>query len=344
MKKLLVAAVVLLAFAAMLLVSACGDKEVPAGAIAVVGDQNVTQEEFDAIVEQAKTAYTAQKAEFPAADSAQFDALKANIVEYLVKAELISQKAAEMDVKLESSEIDDRIKSYVEYAGSQKEYEKLLKQQGVTEEDLRSQLEVMMLEEKVRAKVGESIEITEEDLKTYFDNPDNAAQFAGTVTARHVLVKTKAQAEQVQSLLEADSGDANWKKVAKQYSTDPGSKDNGGSLGTFQKGRMVEEFSNAAFALKTGEISEPVKTTFGYHIIEVTAKTPPTKYEDAKAGIEQQLKYQREGEVWQKWLDEAMASAEILYAAGYNPTELTASPSPAATPPASATPSPKASN
>ena len=98
-----------------------------------------------------------------------------------------------------------------------------------------------------------------------------------SVDARHILVKTKAEAEKVRALLEADNTDANWKKVAKQYSTDPGSKNNGGSLGNFPKGRMVKPFENAAFALKVGEISQPVKTQFGYHVIEVTKKTPGNK-------------------------------------------------------------------
>ncbi len=348
MKRVFVAAIVLLAFASVVVLSACGEKEVPAGAIAMVGEESILQEQFDAIITQAKAAYKAQKAEFPATDSAEYDTLKANVVDYLVQAELIEQKAAEMDVKLESSEIDDRIKSIVEQVGGQKKYEQLLKEQGVTEEDLRSQLQVQMLQDKVRTKVGESAKVTDEEIKAYFENPDNQAQFAGSVTARHVLVKTKAQADKVQKLLEADSSDTSWKKVAAEYSTDPGSKDSGGSLGTFQKGRMVQEFETAAFALKTGEISSPVKSEFGYHVIETTEKTPPSKYDDVKAGIEQQLKYQREAEVWQKWLDEAIAAAEIIYAPGFNPKELTATPSPAATPPASpaasVTPSPESSN
>ena len=95
-----------------------------------------------------------------------------------------------------------------------------------------------------------------------------------SVDARHVLVKTKAEAEKVQALLAADNSDANWKKVAKQYSIDPGSKDNGGSLGSFPKGRMVAEFDKVAFSLKPGTVSVPVKTQFGWHVIEVTKKTP----------------------------------------------------------------------
>ena len=96
------------------------------------------------------------------------------------------------------------------------------------------------------------------------------------------------------SSLAADNSDANWKKVAAQYSIDPGSKDKGGSLGTFPKGRMVAEFDKVAFSVKPGTVSVPVKSQFGWHVIEVTKKTPgSTKtFEEAKAMIEQTLKFQ----------------------------------------------------
>ena len=125
-----------------------------------------------------------------------------------------------------------------------------------------------------------------------------------SVDARHILVKTKAEAEKVRALLAADNTDANWKKVAKQYSIDPGSKNSGGSLGNFPKGRMVKPFENAAFALKVDQISQPVKTQFGYHIIEVTKKTPGSSqtFAQAKATIVQQLKYQKQATAWDAWL------------------------------------------
>ena len=121
-----------------------------------------------------------------------------------------------------------------------------------------------------------------------------------TVTARHVLVNTKAEAEKVQKLLAADNSDANWKKVAKQYSIDPGTKDKGGDLGTFPKGRMVPEFEKVAFSIKPGIVSAPVKTQFGWHVIEVTKKTPgSTKtFEEAKPMIEQTLKFQLQTKAW----------------------------------------------
>ena len=245
-----------------------------------------------------------------------------------------------MEVKVTDKAFDDRMKQIVEQVGGQKKLDNLLKEQSVTQAQLEQQLRAQMLQDAVQQKVYASIKVSEADLKKYFENPDNASQFQvqESVDARHILVKTKAEADKVRDLLEADSSDANWKKVAKEYSTDPGSKDSGGDLGSFPKGRMVAPFEDAAFSLEVGEISQPVKTQFGFHVIEVTKKTPGSTqtFDEAKATIEQQLKFQKQATAWEDWLKKSMADAGIVYAPGFNPDQLTASPSPAAS--ASASP------
>ncbi len=147
-----------------------------------------------------------------------------------------------------------------------------------------------MLQEAVKAKVDAKVKVSDAEAQKYYDDPDNKSQFVvpDQVTARHVLVKTKAEAEKVKALLEADNTDAGWKKIAAEYSTDPGSKDSGGNLGSFDKSRMVEPFADAAFALKVNEISDPVKTQYGWHVIEVTGKTPGSNqtFEEAKETID----------------------------------------------------------
>lgn len=336
MKKLIVGVALLALVVPALLISACGEQKVPAGAIASVGDGVVTQEQFDQIWKQAEAQYKSQEGAppFPSPDSTQYNQLKASIVNYLVQNEIIKTKAAEMGVKVTDKQLQDRMKQIVQQVGGQKKLDKLLKEQAVTQAQLELQLKAQMLQDAVQQKVYADIKVTPEQVKKYFEDPANKSQFEvpESVDARHILVKTKAEADKVRALLEADNTDANWKKVAKEYSTDPGSKNNGGSLGNFPKGRMVKPFEDVAFGLKVGEISQPVKTQFGYHVIEVTKKTPASKQtlEQAKATIEQQLKYQKQATAWEDWLKTAMKDAGIVYAAGFNPDQLTASPSPAA--------------
>ena len=216
-----------------------------------------------------------------------------------------------------------------------KEYEKLLEQMKMTEEQLRQQVAVQQLKVQLQDEVGKSVTVSDEEIKAYYEDPDHAEEFVveETVDVRHVLVKTKAEALKVKALLEADSSDANWKKVAAEYSTDPGSKSNGGLYTAVPRGRMVKEFENAAFSLKIGEISDPVKSSYGYHVMETTKKTPgsTTSLEDAKEGIEAQLKQEKQAKAWEEWIAKLEEDVKVVYALGFNPDELTASPSPAAT-------------
>jgi foldase protein PrsA len=342
MKKLIVGVALLALIVPALLLSACGQQKVPAGAVAAVGSGVVTQEQYDQIWKQAEAQYKSQQGApaFPSPGTSQYKQLRASIVNYLVQNEIIRNKAADMGVTVTDKQLQARMKQIVQQVGGQKKLDKLLKQQAVTETQLEQQLKAQMLQDAVQQKVYAGIKVTQAQIEKYFNDSANKSQFnvAESVDARHILVKTKAQAEKVRALLVADNSDANWKKVAKQYSTDPGTKNNGGSLGNFTKGRMVKPFENAAFSLKVNEISKPVKTQYGYHIIEVTKKTAASKQtlEQAKSTIEQQLKYQEQSTAWQKWLDQALKDAGVVYAAGYDPQTLTASPSPAAS--ASATP------
>ena len=105
---------------------------------------------------------------------------------------------------------------------------------------------------------------------------------------------------------------------------------------------MVKPFENAAFSLKVNEISQPVHTQYGWHVIKVTKKTPASKqtFDQAKATIQQTLLSTQQQTVWQAFLKQAIKDAGVAYAAGYNPDSLTASPSPAASAAASPSPAP----
>lgn len=340
MKRIIMAAVLIGLVASALLISACGGTSVPTGAIAVVGDQTVTQQQFDEIWAQAKTQYASQQGAppFPKEGTPGYDQLKASIVNYLVQNEIIKQRAADMNVSVTQKQLDERIKQIINspQVGSRKKLDALLKKMGVTLDQLKTQLQAQMLQDAVRAKVSADAKVTDEQIKAYFNDPANKTQFVvpDSVNARHVLVNTKAEAEKVQRLLAADNSDANWLKVAKQYSTDPGTKDKGGDLGNFGQGRMVPEFDKAAFSLKPGTVSAPVKTQYGWHVIEVTKKTPgSTKtFDEAKPMIEQTLKFQVQAKAWETWLAEAEKTAGVVYLSGFDPKTLTASPSPAPSP------------
>jgi len=348
MKKFIVAAVMLAVLVPVLALAACGGNKVPAGAIAAVGSGAVTQAQFDQIMAQAKAQYASSPGAppFPKEGSTQYNQLKASIVNYLVQNELIKEQAAKMNLTVTDKEYQARLKQIIKspQVGSQKKLDALLKKQNVTMADLEAQLKAQMLQDKVRLKVGAAVTVSAAAAQAYYNDPKNASQFVTPASAdvRHVLVKTKAEALKVQKLLAADNTDANWAKVAKQYSIDTGTKNIGGSLGSRPKGSYLPTFEKVVWSAKPGTVAMPVKTQYGWHVIEVVKKTPGSAkktFDQAKATIESQLKLQKQSTAWADWLKTAMKDAGIVYAAGFNPTTLTAAPSPSGSPVPAASPS-----
>ncbi|WP_455258835.1 peptidylprolyl isomerase, partial [Peptoniphilus asaccharolyticus] len=113
-------------------------------------------------------------------------------------------------------------------------------------------------------KTLENIEISEEEIKKYYEENKDHFKQGPTVSASHILVETEEEANEIAKEINAE----NFAEIAKEKSSCPSSA-NGGSLGEFSQGQMVPEFDQKVFSMEVGEISEPVKTQFGYHIIKL---------------------------------------------------------------------------
>lgn len=134
-----------------------------------------------------------------------------------------------------------------------------LAESGLTEQGFKDSLRVQLLQEKALKDQA----IKEEDVKKYYE------QMKTELNGRHILVADEKTAKEV---IEKIKGGAKFADVAKEYSTDTGSAQKGGELGWFSVGSMVDEFNDAAYALELNTLSEPVKSSFGYHVIEITEK------------------------------------------------------------------------
>jgi parvulin-like peptidyl-prolyl isomerase len=134
-----------------------------------------------------------------------------------------------------------------------------------------------------------------------------------------------ATAEEVRADLE-DGGD--WTKVAADYSDDPGTKESGGDLGIVSRGEMVTEFEDAVFTLSLNEISQPVKTIYGYHVIQVTGITEAKQQtlDEVKEGITTTLLNEKKTEVWEQWLIDTKAEIGVVYKEGMELTTTTTAP------------------
>ncbi len=165
-------------------------------------------------------------------------------------------------------------------------------------------------------KLLDSIKISNKELKDYYNKNKDEFKEKESVHARHILVKTKAEAEKIISELKNLHGQKLKEKfieLAKKDSTGPsGAK--GGDLGYFTKGQMVPAFNNKVFSMKKGTVTmQPVKTQFGYHVIYLEDKKPAMEksFNDVKTFIEQRLKMEKFKKVFKEKMDELQKKAVI---------------------------------
>ncbi|OON49057.1 peptidylprolyl isomerase [Klebsiella pneumoniae] len=208
---------------------------------------------------------------------------------------MVMEKVLIKNYKVEDKEVDKKYDEMKKQYGDQ--LDTLLKQQGIKEETLKTGVRAQLAQEKAIEKT-----ITDKELK------DN---YKPEIKASHILVKDEATAKKVKE--ELGQGKS-FEELAKQYSEDTGSKEKGGDLGFFGAGKMVKEFEDAAYKLKKDEVSEPVKSQFGYHIIKVTdIKEPEKSFEQSKADIKKELvaKKSQDGEFMNDLMMKEIKKADV---------------------------------
>jgi foldase protein PrsA len=230
-----------------------------------------------------------------------------NTLQQLVQETLILQYAKNNNITVTDDEISKR-ESDLKGNFPSGSWDEMLKARGLTEDDVKQALREQIILDKALQK---SVTITPAAVKSYFDKNHAAFDKPEQVKARHVLVHDLATANKVEAALKSGQ---NFADVAKQYSTDPGSKDKGGELGLFRRGQMVPAFDKVAFSMKPGEISPPVKSPFGYHIIQVEAVQPGQKATLANSTdrITAMLRQQQEAPLIQPFLQSLQQKATIV--------------------------------
>jgi parvulin-like peptidyl-prolyl isomerase len=292
--------------------------------VAVVGNQEVTKDQFQELMARAKKSYDAQKRPFPKAGSTEYEQLKGQAITFLVQQAEVAEQADKLGVHVSDGDVDKEIARYKKqfYGGSDERYEKAVKQQGLTDEQAREAIRQQLVSRRLFGKVTGDVKVTDANIKSYYDSHKSQYVQPESRDVRHILVPKKALADSLYAQLKAG---ADFAKLAKRYSKDPGSAANGGKL-TVSKGQTVPEFDKAAFSLKKGELSEPIKTQYGYHIIQALSAVKPAKttpLSQVRASIKQQLGQQRKNDKITKWLDDTKkdyCDGKIKYQVGYQPS------------------------
>jgi foldase protein PrsA len=324
--------------------TACGggSDTVPAEAVAVVGGTEISKDDLDELVDRAKKSYASQKQEFPKAGTPEYQSIQRQYLADLVQIEELRQSAEDLGVEVTDKEVDALENELIKakFDGKRAAYEKALAEQGWTAEQFRKLgFEVTALRTEVFEAVTKDVEVTDEELRAYYTQNQSQYGTPESRDVRHILISekdgdgkvdfaaSKAKADEIYADLQSGAAFA---ALAKSESADPGSKDAGGKL-TVSRGQTVPEFDQVSFELDKGELSKPVKTTYGYHVIEAVSdvrKAQLTSFEKVKATISAQLLQERRNEVMQAWAEDLVKSYEgkVSYAAGYEPPELPEAP------------------
>lgn len=257
---------------------------VSAATLITVNGTQITQEDVDTALMNATQGRFNQ---VPPAKQAEF---RKQVLEQLIAKELVFEDAKKTGVL--------KTKDFVtEYAKVQKRVEKEL---------------AIQVWQKLQL---DKVEVSNKELKNYYDKNKEEFNEKETVHARHILVKTEAEATDIVKSLKSLKGQALKAKVielAKAKSTGP-SGPKGGDLGFFAQGQMVPEFDDKVFTMQVGTVTEPVKTQFGYHVIYLEAKKAKKTlaFTEVKSFIEQRLKMEQFKVVMQKKMLELKNKATI---------------------------------
>lgn len=230
-----------------------------------------------------------------------------SILQTLIANKVVDLEAEKEKIKVTDKEKKAELDDLIESSGGEDAFNAALEANGASKTDIEEELLRYL---KIKKLLEPRIEITDDQIKSYFDENKASFDTPEQVEASHILVADEKTAKEVKKKLNDGEDFAD---LAKEYSTDTATKDNGGELGYFSSGQMVEEFEKAAFSMDVDEISDPVKTDNGWHIIKVTGHKDAVeaKLDDHKDEIKDTLFEQQMNTEYSTWLTEIEAKYDI---------------------------------
>jgi len=330
---------------AALLVSACGgssasdedsttSKTVPADAVAIVGAETVPRSKLNALMTQVCVQYKAAKKACPKPGSAERKSLQQSFVAQLVTQAEFDEAGKQLDVSVKQSEITSNLqKLKLQYAKGtdgkvdDAKWKKVLTDNNTTQAAVVENLRNGLLRQAIYVNLTKNVKVDDAAVQAYYTKNKKSYATPASRQVRHILVKSKATADKIYAQLAAN--DSKFAALAKQFTTDPGSKKTGGNLGKIQKGQTVPAFDKVAFSAPTGKVAKPVKSSYGWHVIEATAATVPAAQKPLNAALKKTIRTtlltQKKQSVANKWFVDFQKKIEknVVYAAGLAPPKTT---------------------
>lgn len=229
------------------------------------------------------------------------------VLETLITNKMVELEAKKLGVTVSEDSIQSEYEELMESYGGEEALQEALEANGLTEKSVKENIRIYQLTKNV---IATGIDITDEEVAQYFDNNKESYGQQEEVVASEILLEDEKTAKDVLKKLKAGE---DFSELAKAYSIDSATSENGGDIGTISRGQMDEALEEVVFSLEKNSISDIVQTSEGYHIIKVTDKVPAKEavLEDVKADVYATILEERINEEYTSWLDEKQEEYKI---------------------------------
>ena len=289
------------------------------GPVAIVEGEEIPRAAFNRAYRQTLERYGRANREVK---PALRERLTDNIVGRLVDQAIVDRQARTMGITLDAEVVSQKWATHKTRYGSDEAFRAFLERAGTSEADLQERFRDNLLREALFAAVARDVDLSGQEVRDFYDKNRARYEQPEMVRARHILIRVpqgadeetvqqkRKQARKIRA--QAARKGADFSALAAKFGEDP-TKDRGGDLGWFPRGRMVKAFEDVVWKLKKGQISKPVKTQFGFHIIEKLErrKASTRSFEEVHEQIEQALIARKRNEMIRSSFDTWKKEADV---------------------------------
>jgi peptidyl-prolyl cis-trans isomerase C len=291
----------------------------PSNRAATVNGTVIEMDRYERQLEAIQQQYLMQGQSIP---EGRLGELKLQVLESLIDQEILYQEAKKAGYEADKEQLDQQLQQIKGQFPSEEQYRQTMAQQGVSEESILKELDkALVVQNYITERFTSKVTLTEADARSYYEtNPQYFVQ-PEQVRASHILftVKPDASAEEVtsarekaESALERYKSGEEFSDLARELSEGP-SAPQGGDLGSFGRNQMVKPFEDAVFSMEVGDVSDPVRTDFGFHLIRLTAKNDEevVPFQQVSDQISDHLYKLQLGELVNAFLEEKKSEYDI---------------------------------
>lgn len=291
----------------------------PDATVAIVNDIPIT--ETDVTLEVKRIQFQAKAMQKPL-DQSMMLSMREKVIDSLINRELLLQQSKARGITTNESDIDNSIDQIKRRLEAGQSFESLMVEMGITMETMRTQVgQASAIQKLLEVEVYPQAIVSEKDSRIFFENNPQYFKKPEEVKASHILIQVAPDAsdeeklaarEKIEDIQKKIAAGDDFANLARQYSEGPSST-NGGDLGYFDRKKMVKPFSDAAFELKPGQVSNIVETRFGFHLIKVYDKKAKSTYEfeDIKGRLGEILQQQKIQEETVRYLEVLRRTANV---------------------------------